>query len=145
MILGVFLRGDAGERRNGGRGKRIVPPVLAAFLLTGAVCGPTLPVKGADSPAGPQADAPYGGVACSIGQPFWVPSRETAETLPWPAVYLGHFSGGRPFRDPEGRTLIDWRDEYVCFPSSGQCRAWVRDSYRTHHAPEGYRACLLLR
>ena len=46
---------------------------------------------------------------------------------------------------PTGETLVDWRDEYVCFPSSAQCRAWVRESYRTHHRPEGYRACLLLR
>jgi hypothetical protein len=147
MIPGVVGRGAAGKRRKDGRG-----PIMAlARILTlcglslGVACGASSLVRAADTAEGPAANAPYGGVACSIGQPFWVPSRETAETLPWPSVYLGHFSGGRPYQVPDGRTLVDWRNEYVCFPTSGQCRAWVRESYKTHHRPEGYRACLLLR
>jgi hypothetical protein len=135
MILSAIGRGEAGKRL-----KRVAQAIaLTAGILPGLTFG--LPALAADA-----ADAPHDGVACSIGQPFWVPSRETAETLPWSSVYLGHFSGGHPYLAADGRTtLVDWRDEYVCFPTSAQCRAWVRDSYKTHHRPEGYRACLLLR
>ena len=143
MIFGVTGRGEAGPRRRGRSGFVLAAVSRVGLLSLALAGGAASPARAADAVEGPQAV--NGGVPCSIGQPFWVPSKETAETLPWSAVYLGHFSGGRPYRDPEGRTLIDWRDEYVCFPTSGQCRAWVHDSYRTHHAPEGYRACLLLR
>jgi hypothetical protein len=141
MINGVSGGAGAGKRRESRRAFLAAARAFAAcgFAL-GAACGAA---RAAD--VGEGLEPAYGGVACSIGQPFWVPSKETAETLPWAAVYLGHFSGGRPYQDPDGRTLIDWRDEYVCFPTSGQCRAWVRESYKTHHRPEGYRACLLLR
>ena len=135
MILGAIDRRTPGRRKDA---------LLASVLALGLAVSSLFPARAADFAEGPPP-APYGGVACSIGQPFWVPLQATAETLPWPSVFLGHFSGGRPFLGPDGETLIDWRDEYVCFPSSGQCRAWVRESYRTHHRPEGYRACLLLR
>jgi hypothetical protein len=139
MILGAIGRGEAGKRLK--RAARAV--VLTAGGLLGLTFG--FSALAADFAGGPRPTTPHGGVACSIGQPFWVPLKETAETLPWPAVYLGHFSGGRPYLDADGRTLVDWHDEYFCFPTSPQCRAWVRESYRTHHRPEGYRACLLLR
>ena len=135
MILGAIDRRTPGRRKDA---------LLASALALGLAASSLFPARAADFAEGPPP-APYGGVACSIGQPFWVPLKATAETLPWPSVFLGHFSGGRPFLGADGETLIDWRDEYVCFPSSGQCRAWVRESYRTHHRPEGYRACLLLR
>jgi hypothetical protein len=145
MILGAIGRGEAGMRKGAARAIRLGAFVLACGLALGSAFGFSSPAWAADIAEGPPPTAPEGGVACSIGQPFWVPSRETAETLPWPAVYLGHFSGGRPYFDAFGRTVIDWRDEYVCFPTSAQCRAWVRGSYRAYHRPEGYRTCLLLR
>lgn len=85
------------------------------------------------------------GVPCAIGQPVWAPPAPTAETLPWRSVWFGHFSGGRPYIDVYGRTLVDWRDEKVCFASKSQCRAWIRDLRRAFHRPEGYWTCLLLR
>lgn len=145
MISGATGRNGA-ERRGRGDGRGPGPRgVLACALMLVLTLSPSSRAVAADFPLDAQATAPYGGVACSIGQPFWVPLKATAETLPWPSVYLGHFSGGRPYLVPDGRTLVDWRDEYVCFPSSAQCRAWVRDSYRAYHRPEGYRTCLFLR
>ncbi len=137
MTGSVIGRGETGRGRMAGR--------LAGAL---ALCGMALGVGSAPAVAADYAGGAGtvdGGVACSIGQPFWVPTGPTAETLPWPSVYYGHFSGGRPYIDAYGRTIVDWVDEHVCFPTSGQCRAWVHGFYRTHHQPEGYRGCLLLR
>ncbi|MGO9674010.1 MAG: hypothetical protein ACLPSF_07550 [Methylocella sp.] len=145
MILGAIGDWKSGRRKRAVHAARLWALALACGLAPGLASSPSSRALAADFDEGPRPTAADGGVACSIGQPFWVPSRETAETLPWPAVYLGHFSGGRPYLDADGRTLIDWRDEYFCFPSSAQCGAWVRDSYRAYHQPEGYRACLLLR
>lgn len=115
----------------------------AAITLAG-VAALVSAARAADAPLGP-----VGGAPCSIGQPFWVPSQvsaqELAETQGWPSVYYGHFSGGRPYIDSLGRTIIDWRDEHVCFPTSRECRAWISASYGSHHQPEGYRSCTLLR
>jgi hypothetical protein len=85
------------------------------------------------------------GVPCSVGAPFWAPPEATAADLPWRSVWLGHFSGGRPYADGYGLTLVDWKDEKVCFPSRQQCQAWVRGLRRAYHRPEGYWTCLLLR
>ncbi len=82
------------------------------------------------------------GVPCSIGAPPWSPPV-TAKILPWPSVWLGHFSGGRP--DPVFYGQIDWRDEKVCFASKARCQAWIKDLRRAYHRPEGYWTCLLLR
>lgn len=104
----------------------------------------------ADWFAGPEAApaaeySPGSGVPCSVGGPFWAPPEATAAVLPWRSVWLGHFSGGRPYSDGYGRTLIDWRDEKFCFPARRECQAWVRDLRRAYHRPEGYWTCLLLR
>ncbi len=69
----------------------------------------------------------------------------TAAELPWHSVWLGHFSGGRPYSDGYGHTLIDWRDEKFCFPERRECQAWVRELRQDYHRPEGYWTCLLLR
>ncbi|VTZ27205.1 conserved hypothetical protein [Methylocella tundrae] len=147
MIASMIGRIARGMGSNSGRPPAAFPPIVLASccLSFGLAWGLSSPVRAADYAAGPALAAPEGGVACSIGQPFWVPTGPTAETLPWPSVYYGHFSGGRPYVDAFGRTIVDWRDEHVCFPTSAQCRAWVKASYRTHHQPEGYRGCLLLR
>lgn len=81
----------------------------------------------------PPAAANYweNGVPCSIGAPFWAPPMATAAVLPWRSVWLGHFSGGRPYAAGNGQTLIDWRDEKVCFPARLQCQAWVRSLRRS--------------
>jgi hypothetical protein len=86
-----------------------------------------------------------GGVPCSVGAPFWAPLAATAAVLPWRSVWLGHFSGGRPYADGTGRTFVDWRDEKLCFPAQQQCQAWVHSLRRIYHRPEGYWTCLLLR
>jgi hypothetical protein len=135
----------------GGRigGKRSARPDgvrrATAMAICAVVCALSSLSLAADYDYGPPPPWPEGGVACSIGQPFWIPSGPTAEVLPWPSVYYGHFSGGRPYVDAYGQTLIDWRDEHVCFPTRAECRAWVHASYRYYHQPEGYRGCLLLR
>ena len=85
------------------------------------------------------------GVPCSIGAPLWAPPVATAAVLPWRSVWLGHFSGGRPYTDSHGRTLVEWRDDKICFPARQQCQAFVRDMRRAYHRPEGYWTCLLLR
>jgi len=105
--------------------------------------------RAADWAAGPPPPAvEYSeptGVPCSVGAPFWAPPAATAAVLPWPSVWLGHFSGGRPYSDGFGQTLVDWRDEKVCFPSRRECQAWIRDLRQAYHRPEGYWTCLLLR
>jgi len=101
---------------------------------------------------GHAADLGYGapaaaeiGVPCAIGQPFWAPPAPTAETLPWPSVWYGHFSGGRPYRDVYGRIIVDWRDEKVCFASKASCRSWIGELRRAYHSPEGFWTCSPLR
>ncbi|MCL2384579.1 MAG: hypothetical protein FWC84_01950, partial [Alphaproteobacteria bacterium] len=64
-------------------------------------------------------------VPCSVGAPFWTLPAVTADELPWASVWLGHFSGGRPYSDGNGQILIDWRDELVCFPTRQLCETWV--------------------
>ncbi len=85
------------------------------------------------------------GVPCAIGAPFWAPPAVTAEELPWRNVWLGHFSGGRHFRDAYGVTLVDWLDEKVCFPSRQGCLAWIAGLRRVYHRTEGFWTCLVLR
>lgn len=83
------------------------------------------------------------GVVCTLNDPF--ARADMAATLPWPSVWLGHFSGGRPYRDEFGRILIDWHDEKVCFASQAICRAWIGAMRQGYHDPEGYWTCMLLR
>jgi hypothetical protein len=106
---------------------------IAAFLV---LCGAGHAARG---------DLASVGVACQVGAPFWEPPAATAEDLPWASVWLGHFSGGRHFKDGNGQTFIDWRDDKVCFPSRHECQAWIASLRRAYHRPEGYWTCLLLR
>ncbi|MGH6834053.1 MAG: hypothetical protein ACREC9_00565 [Methylocella sp.] len=115
-------------------------PVAPRLLFTAALlsfCGSGHAVGG---------DPASVGVACSVGAPFWAPPAATAEDLPWASVWLGHFSGGRPYKDARyGLTLIDWLDLKVCFPTRRGCQAWTARLRRAYHRPEGYWTCLLLR
>lgn len=83
------------------------------------------------------------GIVCTLNDPF--ARAATAATLPWNSVWLGHFSGGRPYSDGAGRTLVAWRDEKVCFASRALCEAWVADLRRSYSDPEGDWTCLFLR
>ncbi|MGH6846141.1 MAG: hypothetical protein ACREC0_01500 [Methylocella sp.] len=116
---------------------------VAAFL---SFCGAGIAADWAfGPPPSAAADYPENGVPCSIGAPFWAPPAATAEDLPWASVWLGHFSGGRHFKDGNGQTFIDWRDDKLCFPSRQKCQAWIAGARRAYHRPEGYWTCLLLR
>lgn len=122
----------------------------AAWLLaSGLALG--LPAQGAangSQPLEPPAPDPLSaaeGVPCNAGAPFWEPIRATAAILPWRSVWLGHFSGGRPYPAGDGVTLIDWRDEKFCFPSRRACNRWIAELRRAYHDPEGYWTCLVLR
>ena len=132
--------------RRGSNGLRTIAalmPVAASFsfaslsLAADWDSGPPAP------PSGEYSQGP--GVPCSIGAPIWAPPAVTAAELPWHSVWLGHFSGGRPYSDGYGHTLIDWRDEKFCFPERRECQAWVRELRQDYHRPEGYWTCLLLR
>lgn len=124
-------------------------PALGAIAVLSALIG--FPASGTaadidgEAPAAVLGPSPDAGVPCSIGQPFWEPSDITAEELPWRSVWFGHFSGGRPFVDPYGRTMIDWRDEKICFSSKSLCQSWVKALRSAYHRPEGYWTCLMLR
>jgi hypothetical protein len=133
-------------RRTAGAHKAL--RITARVISMVAALSFSAPVRAADYGYGSALEGgedSHEGVACSIGQPFWVPTGPTAETLPWRSVYYGHFSGGRPYIDDYGRTIVDWRDEHVCFPSRADCRAWISDLRRAYRRPEGYRACVFLR
>lgn len=128
-------------------GKPAVVATLKAMLLPIAVvlsfCGPARAADYTPVPAG--EDLAIVGVPCRAGGPFWGPILPTAEQLPWASVWLGHFSGGRPYIDVYGQALVDWREEKVCFPSRAICLDWIREMRRAFHRPEGFWTCLLLR
>ena len=117
---------------------------IAAFL---SFCGAGRAAGLASGTPPPAAggDPASFGVACSIGAPFWSPAQLTAEDLPWPSVWLGHFSGGRRIGDGGGQIFIDWRDDKLCFPSRQECQAWIAGLRRAYRRPEGFWTCLLLR
>jgi hypothetical protein len=114
-------------------------PLPTRLLLIAAILG----FCGAGHAAG--GGRPSIGAACSVGAPVWSPPVATAEDLPWASVWLGHFSGGRRFEDGNGQTLIDWRDDNLCFASRQKCQAWIAGLRRAYHRPEGFWTCLLLR
>jgi hypothetical protein len=94
-------------------------------------------------PLGPETMPEDAGVVCTLNDPFSLAA--TAASLPWRSVWLGHFSGGRPYSDGFGRIYIDWRDEKVCFASEAACRAWLRELRKHYSDPEGWVTCMLLR
>jgi len=64
--------------------------------------------------------------------------------LPWPSVWLGHFSGGRFVPTAYGSAL-NWQDEKVCFPSKASCARWIGQQRHAYHNPEGFWTCLPIR
>lgn len=97
-------------------------------------------------PLSPEEAPETAGIPCSIGAPPWTPPWErriTAQILPWPSVWFGHFSGGRP--DPVFYGEVDWRDERICFATKARCQSWIAGMRRAFHRPEGYWTCTPLR
>lgn len=121
-------------------------PNILIFAALAAVTLATAASHAADValPAAPVTIPENVGIVCRILDEPWQ-RADTAAILPWRSVWLGHFSGGRPFADGFGRTLIDWRDEKVCFASQARCRAWIEGLRHAYHDPEGYWTCLVLR
>lgn len=125
--------------------RRIVRPRTGATALAAAMSFIAAAASAADlaAPEGPPLVSEDVGVACTLDDPF--AHAATAEALPWASVWLGHFSGGRPFSDGTGRILVDWRDEKVCFASRALCEAWIAARRRSYSDPEGDWTCLFLR
>jgi len=129
---------QAGAPRKSGGATAIILALIAAASFTTASAAADFGNAAAPIIAEPENF----GVPCSIGAPPWSPPI-TAAILPWPSVWLGRFSGGRP--DPLNYGLVDWREEQVCFASRTACQAWIKDLRHAFHRPEGYWTCLLLR
>ena len=67
-------------------------------------------------------------------------------TQSFPAVWLGHFSGGYShYLGPGSAIVLDWRDEKLCFPSDRSCNAYIKRMRRDFNRPEGYFTCLPIR
>jgi hypothetical protein len=115
---------------------RHVLRVTATAILAGSIGTPSQ----ADypGPSGYGAGIPVDGAACVFED--WGPTI----SLPWRSVWLGHFSGGRYKRTAEA-SLLDWKDEKVCFPSHAACNRWISANRRAFHHPEGYWTCLPIR
>jgi hypothetical protein len=146
--LRILAAKNAGKNWGVSRAAVRVSAAVACSVLCLAICG----LSHAAEPekefaylaAGQIAD--FGGIPCSAGAQFWEPPAATAEELPWRSVWLGHFSGGRPYKDAYfGLTLIDWLDVKICFPARRACEAWVKGLRHAYNRPEGYWTCLLLR
>jgi hypothetical protein len=118
---------------------------LFAGALALASIGPANAARAADiaAPVAAESVTAGFGVVCTLNDSFSL--RATAAALPWPSVWFGHFSGGRPYTDGTGRTLVDWLDEKVCFATRGQCEAWVGYLRQNYSALEGNWTCLFLR
>jgi hypothetical protein len=69
-----------------------------------------------------------------------------ASQLPWPSVWLGHFSGGLATYVPGApAATVTWHDQKLCFPSRRECMEWQRAERRRFGGIQGYWTCLLLR
>ena len=97
--------------------------VVFSACLVGAACANSLPT----------VPAPGGGECTAM-----------ANILDTPGLWLGHFTGGRFVRADAVR-MVDWRDQYSCFPSGAACRDWQRHLLHAYRQIQGYRTCLPLR
>ncbi len=69
-----------------------------------------------------------------------------ASLLPWPSVWLGHFSGGSATYVPGAPAAsVVWQDQKLCFLSRRECMEWQRAERRQFNGIQGYWTCLLLR
>ncbi|MDB5572003.1 MAG: hypothetical protein JWN93_3186 [Hyphomicrobiales bacterium] len=65
--------------------------------------------------------------------------------LPGPyGLWLGHFSGGKRVA-VSGVAGVEWRDDYACFTSGAECRAWWNGLNRHYRDVQGHGTCLALR
>ena len=106
----------------------MVRMLVLSFVLSAAslAAGPASAFF-ADSSSGPRACAPH------------------AQRLDVPGLWLGHFSGGRWDRHPNGDRRVAWRSEYQCFFSARACHAWLAGMRREYARFRGYGTCLALR
>jgi len=113
---------------------------MRAAIASAALSGLTgLPSQAAyQTPHDYGPGVPVDGVSCVFQD--WGP----AISLPWRSVWLGHFSGGRYERTAEA-SVLDWKDEKVCFPSKASCGRWISANRHAFHHPEGYWTCLPIR
>ena len=64
----------------------------------------------------------------------------------FPAVWLGHFSGGYShYAGPGSVIVLDWHDEKLCFPGRRACDRYIAEMRRDYHRPEGEYTCLPIR
>ncbi len=105
---------------------------VALFALASGAGAADLGVLSGTAPA---VDLPSEGVAC-----------ESPVVKAFPAVWLGHFTGGYSHYLGEGGPIVlDWRDEKLCFPSDRSCKRYISEMRRDFHRPEGYFTCLPIR
>jgi hypothetical protein len=88
--------------------------------------------------------ADYAGPVPVVTEPLVADCRDGVPRPPWASVWLRHFSGGRPVPTAYG-TVLDWRDEKLCFPDRASCNAWIRPLRRDYSRPEGYWTCMPIR
>jgi len=81
-----------------------------------------------------------------LGWPSNGPGCAVVRDIPTlPHVWLGHFTGGRLDALPGYPRVLDWQDQFVCFPSRSACQRWQRDMKVHYRRIEGYRTCLPIR
>ena len=100
--------------------------VLTATLLCAAAAASAAPLPVGEKSSGPN---------CKVALDF----------PEWRGVWLGHFSGGKQIRDGSRYGVVDWRDDYVCFPSRAGCERWQRSMRKAYRNVEGYRTCVVIR
>ena len=90
------------------------------------------------------ATAPFANPAAEPNAPQACAPHQADFTVP--GLWLGHFTGGRftPVA-ATGPGVLDWKDQYSCFPTLASCQRWQRENLRAYRRVEGYRTCVALR
>ena len=101
--------------------------VFAAILVLAETAG-------ANATPLPPPNSP-GLAACAV-------LRDSAEM---PGFWLGHFSGGRVLSPAPGLKMVDWQNDYTCFPTLRSCNAWRGEMRRVYRGIQGYTTCLRIR
>jgi hypothetical protein len=113
--------------------QRLPRPGVGLVLLSCIVAFSAGLVEGAAATPLPTTSAPGGG-ECAVLKD--VPAL--------PGLWLGHFTGGRFLAD-NGIHLLDWRDQFSCFPSRVACGRWQRHLHHLYRQVQGYTTCMPLR
>ncbi|MFV0279129.1 MAG: hypothetical protein ACK5JM_00035 [Rhodoblastus sp.] len=62
-----------------------------------------------------------------------------------PAVWQGHFTGGRNLAPGRQPTALDWVDTTRRFATLRECAGWMRAMSREYSTYEGWKGCLRIR